>query len=113
MRWFKPNLRNSLYGLLGHPQPPSPSTLDNRLEDIRDAMLELIGESASKEFPQLTRRIRYAGEIQGLWYLRGELMAALAERHGETVARQQVERITSLFKGMLPPGLARRRSFAG
>ncbi len=110
MRWFKPNLRNSLYGLLGHSQPPSESTLNNRLEDIREAMLDLIGESASKEFPQLTRRIRYAGEIQGLWYLRGELMAALAARHGETAARQQVEHITRLFKGVLPPGLASRSS---
>ncbi|WP_332813638.1 hypothetical protein [Ramlibacter sp.] len=110
MRWFKANLRNSLYGLLGHSQPPSASTLDNRLEDIREAMLELIGDSGSQEFPHLMRRIRYAGEIQGLWYLRGDLMAALAARHGETAAREQVARITGLFKGLLPPGLATRPS---
>lgn len=110
MRWFKANLRNSLYGLLGHPEPPSQSTLDSRLEDIREAMLELVGDSGSKEFPQLTRRIRYAGEIQGLWYLRGELMAALAARHGETAAREQVGRITVLFKGVLPRSLASRPS---
>ncbi|WBY02035.1 hypothetical protein PE066_00405 [Ramlibacter tataouinensis] len=108
MRWFKSNLRNSIYGLLGHSQPPSQSTLDNRLEEIREAMLDLVGETASQDFPQLTRRIRYAGEIQGLWYLRGELMAALAARHGETIAREQIGGITTLFKGVLPPGLAAR-----
>ena len=110
MRWFKATVRNSLYSLLGHSQPPSDSILNNRLEDIREAMLDSIGESSSKEFPQLTRRIRYAGEIQGLWYLRGELMAALAARHGETAAREQIGHITGLFKGVLPPGLASRPS---
>ena len=32
--------------------------------------------------------IRYAGDVQGLWFLRGDLMAALASSHGEAAARE-------------------------
>jgi hypothetical protein len=110
MRWLKPSLKNSLYGLLGHAPGPTESTLENGVEDIREAMLALLGESGPKRFPQLTRRIRYAADIQGLWYLRGDLMATLATISGETAARQQVRRITEMFEGLLPGSLSSRPS---
>jgi hypothetical protein len=110
MRWLKPNLRNSVYGLLGHAARPSESSLDVALEDIRESMLELLGEFGSRQFPHVTRRIRYAGDVQGLWYLRGDLMAALAGMHGEAVAREHVRAITDMFRGLLPRGLTSRPS---
>jgi len=110
MRWLKPNLRNSIYGLLGHGAPPSDSTLEIRTEDIREAMLNLLGDSGTRQFAQLTRRIRYANDLQGLWYLRGDLMAALAGTLGERDARDKVRAITDMFKGMLPAGLESRPS---
>ena len=108
MRWLKPNLKRSIYGLLGNPIPPSESVLENGTEDIREAMLAVLSESGAKQFPQLTRRIRYASDIQALWYLRGDLMAALAAMHGEVAARKRIDSITSQFRGLLPNGLNSR-----
>ncbi|HET8747847.1 MAG TPA: hypothetical protein VFM98_19765 [Ramlibacter sp.] len=109
MRWFK-GIRNSVYGLLGNPVAPSDSTLEDKTEDIREAMLELLGETGTKQFANVTRRLRYANDIQALWYLRGDLMAALASTQGESAARQQVQRITQMFHGMLPGSLTSRPS---
>lgn len=105
MRWFKASLRNSIYGLLGNPPSPSESVLENGTEDVREAMLALLGEDGPKQFPQITRRIRYANDIQALWYLRGDLMAALAATQGEVAARQHLQRITRMFQGLLPRSL--------
>lgn len=110
MRWLKPNLRSSIYGLLGNPVAPSESILENGTEDIRESMLAVLGESGPQHFPQVTRRIRYANDIQALWYLRGDLMAALAAMHGEVAARAKVASISSQFQGLLPSGLSTRPS---
>jgi hypothetical protein len=110
MRWLKPNLRSSIYGLLGNPVAPSESILENGTEDIRESMLVVLGETGPKHFPQITRRIRYANDIQALWYLRGDLMAALAAMHGEVAARQKIASITAQFQGLLPNGLNSRPS---
>jgi hypothetical protein len=110
MRWFKGGLRNSVYGLLGNSVAQSDSMLENKTEDIREAMLELLGEPGAKQFANVTRRIRYANDVQALWYLRGDLMASLAATQGEAAARQQVQRITQMFQGMLPGSLNSRPS---
>lgn len=110
MRWLKPNLRSSIYGLLGNPAPPSESILENGTEDIREAMLSVLGPAGSNHFPQVTRRIRYANDIQALWYLRGDLMAALAAMHDETTAREHIQNLTRMFQGLLPNGLNSRPS---
>jgi hypothetical protein len=109
MRWLKTPLE-SIYGLLGHPTVPTESILDSGLEDIRESMLDLLGDIGPQRYPQITRRIRYAGDIQGLWYLRGDLMGALAAMHGEVVARERVQAITDLFQGLLPGSLSSRPS---
>lgn len=110
MRWLKPNLRSSIYGLLGNPLPASDSMLESGAEDIRESMLKLLGDAGPKHFPQITRRIRYASDVQSLWYLRGDLMASLAAMHGESAARKQVASVTAMFRGLLPNGLDSRPS---
>lgn len=110
MRWLKPNLRSSLWGLLGNPVPPSDSRLQNALEDVRETMLDLLGDTGPKKFPVVVRRIRYASDLPALWYLRGDLMVALAAMHGERAAREKVGAVTQMFKGLLPGGLASRPS---
>ena len=88
MRSFKPNLRGSIYAILslGHPSVP-PDDAEFSVEDIRSAMLELMKAVEETRFPQVFRRVRYAGDVQGLWYLRGDVMAALASSLGEVAAR--------------------------
>jgi hypothetical protein len=110
MRWFKGSIRTSIYGLLGDPAAPTDSVLETGMEDVREAMLALLGEAGTKRFAPVTRRIRYANDIQGLWYLRGDLMAALAAMHGEAAAREQIQQITRMFQGLLPGSLASRPS---
>ena len=109
MRWLKPSLR-SIYGLLGNSPAPSASVLEDGTEDIRELMLDVLGESGSRHFPQITRRIRYANDIHALWYLRGDLMGTLASMHGETIARRKMASITAQFQGLVPRGLTSRPS---
>lgn len=110
MRWIKPNLRSSIYGLLGASSQPSESMLENGTEDIRQAMLDMLGTTGAQQFAQVTRRVRYANDVQALWYLRGDLMAALSAMQGEVQAREQILRLTAMFKGLLPAGLTSRPS---
>lgn len=110
MRWFKGSIRTSIYGMVGSPALPTESVLETRTEDIREAMLALFGEGGTRQFPNVARRIRHADDIQALWYLRGDLMAALAALEDEQVARQKVQRITDMFHGLLPGNLTSRPS---
>ena len=110
MRWFKGSIRSSIYGLLGNPTAPSDSALETGMEDIREAMLSLLTDDGARRFPNVTRRIRYANDIQALWYLRGDLMAALASSLGEAGARERVHEITEMFHGLLPGSLSSRPS---
>lgn len=110
MRWLKPNLRSSIYGLLGASVPPSDSVMENAIEDVRETMLAMLGEAGIKQYPALTRRLRYAADIQALWYLRGDLMGALAAMRGERIAREQLASVTQMFKGLVPGSLHSRPS---
>lgn len=80
-----------------------------RTEQVRAAMLDALGFEAP-EFALIARRIRHAKDIQALWYLRGDLMAVLAAKEGETAAGLRVGAISALFEGMLPRGLGARLS---
>lgn len=99
----------SIHALL-EPSPPSTGLLLDSLEDIREAMLDLLGPQGQQVHPSITRKVRFAADLQALWYLRSELMATLAELHGETHARQQMQSISNQFGGLLPGGLASRPS---
>ena len=66
MRFFKGTLRNSIYGLLGNPVTPSDSMLETGTEDIREALLALMAEAGTKQFANVTRRVRYANDVQAL-----------------------------------------------
>lgn len=111
MRIWKPTIQ-SLYGLLGVAQQ-SPKELDDAISDIQEAMLTALGDGGSKRLSALSRRIQYAPDLQALWYLRGDLMAALAARHGEARARETIRDISGQFQGLLPKGLATRPSPLG
>ena len=111
MRSWKPTIQ-SLYCLLGGAQRSS-QALDDAIGDIQEAMLKALGQDGAKRFPMVARRIHYANELQALWYLRGDLMAALADLHSETHARDTIHAISGQFEGLLPKGLSTRPSLLG
>lgn len=110
MFWLNPHLRSTLFALLGYPSSPTDSVLRVGIEEIRASMLDALGDSSAFEFSYVNRRIRYAGDVQTLWYLRGDLMSVLAAREGETQARRKIQAISCLFEGLLPRGLIVRAS---
>lgn len=110
MRWFKPNLRSSVYALLGHTATPSADRLRDAVDAIRQDMLELLGDRGQASHPHFVRRVRFANDLQALWYARSELMTALADQHGEAQARQLLDTVTLRFEGLLPPSLNARPS---
>ncbi len=107
---FLPQLKNSCMALLGRSEP-APAALESRLEDIRQRMLSELGEYGEKKFPAVIRRVRYAPDIQGLWYARSDVMAILSNTYGETVAREKIADISGQFKGLLPKSLTGKASF--
>ncbi len=79
-----------------------------QLETIRQAMLDLLQDDGCRTFPLVERRILFATDMQALWYLRSDLMAALSYLQGERIARQSLQDITELFEGALPKGMFSR-----
>ena len=110
MRWLKPNLK-SIYGMLGHAGPLAEPTAEMRTLGVRQAMLAaMAGGDLSERYPLVARRIFYADDIKALWYVRSDLMAALAGEWGETVAQEKIAVLTRLFEGLLPEARGNRES---
>lgn len=98
------SLLSTLQGTF-HERSVAPLSLENRLDEIRQAMLDQLGPPGSLVLSSLARRVLFAPDAEALWFLRPELLGFLAAREGERRARQQVDQLASLFHGLLPPGL--------
>lgn len=106
MRWSKPNLRSSLHGLLGRDAPASTAWVRNQgLEEVRQAMIASLAGLSGGEVARMHMRLRYAGDIEALWYLRSDLRTTLLPLRGERVANATLSRLTLLFQGLLPRAL--------
>jgi len=110
MAWFNSKLRSSFSALLGVASPAPPAGEGITLEDIRQTMMELAAQDSTERAQKLTRRIRYASDVEALWFLRGELMALLSRHLGEAAALGEVERLSAMFTDLLPSGLRSRPS---
>ncbi len=75
------------------------------MHDIREAMLKAMGSDASSKFPVIQLRVTYADDVHDLWYLRGDVMAAIASFDGEVLAREKVASISEMFVGLVPKSL--------
>ena len=78
------------------------------LEDIREAMLDGLGAASSGESSKLELRVTYANDLHDLWYLRGDVMAAISAIDGEARALQKLSAISEMFAGVLPKALTSR-----
>ncbi len=114
MRWFKPNLRNSLHALFSVTAPAtSPTPARWSLDDLRARMLELLPTGEEERLQSLRRRLRYADDPEALWFMRGELMGHLARQRGEAWAYEQMALLGEMFTDLLPAGLRSRPSPLG
>lgn len=99
MRWAKTSLRNSFFGWIGHAAPAVPP---EKLDTLRQAMLDALGQDTAPAHVALERKLVFAKDIGELWYARPELMNAVAARVGETRAREVLADVTRLFDGLQP-----------
>ena len=111
MRIWKPTM-HSFYGFIGRATPPAP-TLQASVARIQRAMVGALADNGARRFLDIVRRIEAVEDVQALWYLRDDLMVAMAACHGEANAREAMNRISREFKGLLPHGLASRHSPLG
>ena len=94
-------LRNSFWALLGQPQIEAPEAVVERVRlAMRRAVEEHLGLDARAK--TLLRQLVSAQDIESLWYLRPEIMNAIASRCGESRARHCLLELTALFKGHHP-----------
>jgi hypothetical protein len=94
MRWAKTSLRNSFFGWMANQAAVEPSA---RLEEIRKAMLHMLEQSPDGNNTAIERRVLFAQDLDELWYLRPDLMTAVAAVRGETAARACLTEVTSMF----------------
>ena len=105
MRITKPTLKSTFFSLLGFAEATPPATQIALFEQLRQAMLATLGEEGSENFVRVTRKLRYADDVTGLWYARSDLMRALSAMHGELWAHQTLEELDTRFRALLPPGM--------
>jgi len=101
MRWHKPSLKgiHSFWGQRASSEPQS----DAQIAGVRHAMLQAVPEiQAGNPYARLFGQINQATSLQTLWYLRTDLMAAIASQRGEAEARNVITEISRLFEGLIP-----------
>ncbi len=104
------SFKHSVQTFFGAVAPPSDAQKAERMEHIRCAMLSSLGPVGGQQYPLLERRIMYCRDIESLWFMRGDLLLALAMMHGELVARHRVESLREMFQGLIPEALNSRPS---
>jgi len=71
-------------------------------------MLSLLDTGGGHRAQRIAQRVRFADDLEALWYLRQDLLAALAEIDGEHAAQRRMKQINRLFKGGLPQTMGPR-----
>ena len=96
--------------LLGIPGPgSSPRVGEHQLGRIRSAMLAVLQVHGGHSVQRVAQRVRFAADMESLWYLRQDVMLALSAIDGEAAARRQMKAINGMFKGGLPGSMGPRR----
>jgi hypothetical protein len=79
--------------------------LPDPVESIRASMLEALGWPVPRGCEALMLRVKHAVGAERLWYLRAELMQALAWMEDEARATERIAGISAQFRGLLPSSL--------
>lgn len=89
-------MRNSFWALLGRPTCEAPEVV---LERVRLAMVFAMDAHCHKDLGRMDKAIRFAKDLTELWFLRPDLMQAIAARRDEATAQRELRSITELFVG--------------
>ncbi len=108
MRWIPNSVVSGIQSIFHGTADSQNSRIETALEDIREAMLNELDVPNKVQTSKLELRVTYANTLQDLWYLRGDIMAAIAVIDGEVLASQKLRQISSMFNGLLPGSLASR-----
>ena len=81
---------------------------ESQLGRIRTAMLSVLQGRGGQSIQRVSQRVRFAVDVETLWYLRQDVMVALSAIDGESAARRQMKEINSMFKGGLPRSMGPR-----
>lgn len=103
----------SSFSDLLHSQSPQ-DVLGDRQEEIRTAMLASLADIESSQphaFSKILVTITRASDVQSLWDVRSDLLRLIADRDGERAARETLDGITEMFRGLVPHAMlpTRRR----
>lgn len=98
--WAVSSIRDSLLGWLNGADAARQHG-GCHLEQARKTMIELLLYEAPNideaQHLHLLQRLRYAPDMDSLWYLRPELVSALAHQMGELQAQDRVRGLSHLF----------------
>ncbi|MCY1370847.1 hypothetical protein D9M69_579600 [compost metagenome] len=97
-----------LFQLLNVPGLGSRQVAESQLGRIRTAMLSVLQGRGGQSIQRVSQRVRFAVDVEALWYLRQDVMVALSAIDGESAARRQMKEINSMFKGGLPGSMGPR-----
>lgn len=98
-------LRSSIRAILGRDIGECP---DSVFHGIRTAMLCALEEHCGEAHFDTQMDITFANNLSQLWYLRPNLMKAIAACHDDAAAQQALRKITSLFRGYYAAGTTSR-----
>ena len=71
-------------------------------------MLRSLMGTTGCEVARMNMRLRYAADIEALWYLRTDLFSTLAPLRGEACAQHVIDNVTPLFQDQLPRSMTER-----
>ncbi|MES2581215.1 MAG: hypothetical protein V4627_00735 [Pseudomonadota bacterium] len=110
MSWIRSSLVTGVQNIFNGRSDAHESRMQSALEDIREAMLDGLSDPGAATASKLELKVTYATDLNDLWYLRGDVMAAIAAVDGEIAARRKLDQISGMFKGLLPKSLTARNS---
>ena len=113
MSWIPSSLATGMQSLLSGQSSGNAARIQSALEDIREAMLDGLGVAGAATASKLELKVTYANDLQDLWYLRGDVMAAISSVSGEAQARCKLDKISGMFRGLLPKALTSRPNNLG
>jgi len=100
-------LRN-LLGFLPWTRSDGRHAAERDAGEIRHAMLALLQFHSGNRVQNVAQRIRFANDLEALWYLRQDVVTALSDFDGESAARRKIKEINVMFKGRLPTAMGPR-----